>query len=66
MLTTVKIKGMSCNHCVMTVKKALEDIHGVGSAQVDLEMGRATVEHDDPIDMSLLQDRIERAGFEIG
>jgi copper chaperone len=66
MITTIKVKGMSCNHCVMSVQKALEEMEGVQSAQVDLEMGQAVVDHDRPMDPTLVKDRIERAGFELG
>jgi copper chaperone len=66
MITTIKVKGMSCNHCVMTVKKALEGMEGVQAVQVDLEMGQAVVDHEQPMDISLVKDRIERAGFQLG
>jgi copper chaperone CopZ len=39
----LKIGGMSCNHCLMRVKKALESSPGVKSAEVDLASGTATV-----------------------
>ena len=40
----IKIKGMSCQHCVMTVKKALEEIDGIANVAVDLATGEATFE----------------------
>lgn len=46
MTTTLKIQGMSCGHCVQTVKAALEGVEGVRSADVDLQAGLATVEYD--------------------
>lgn len=39
----LRIEGMSCEHCVQTVKKALEGVPGVLEAQVSLEGGEATV-----------------------
>jgi copper chaperone len=44
-MQTIKLKigGMSCNHCVMRVKKALETCAGVKSAEVDLASGTAVV-----------------------
>ncbi len=45
--TNLKITGMSCGHCVQTVKSALEGVDGVESARVDLQQGRAEVEYDE-------------------
>jgi copper chaperone len=41
--TTFNIDGMTCGHCVMTVKKALEGIDGVAVESV--ELGKATVSY---------------------
>jgi len=40
----VTIEGMSCGHCAMRVKRALEDVPGVTKAEVDLLKGEAVVE----------------------
>lgn len=40
---TLNVKGMTCNHCVMAVKKSLEAIEGVVSADVTLSPPRAVV-----------------------
>jgi len=46
--TTLKISGMSCNHCVMRVTKALKGLPGVADAQVSLEGGgKADVSYDE-------------------
>jgi copper chaperone len=42
--TILTIEGMSCQHCVMSVKKALERISGVSS--VDVSIGNAKVTFD--------------------
>jgi copper chaperone CopZ len=44
--TQIKIKGMTCRHCVQTIKKALQTKNGVKEAQIDLESGMATVRYD--------------------
>jgi copper ion binding protein len=46
---TLKISGMTCQHCVRAVTDALEGHDGVRSARVDLEGGRAQVEYDDAL-----------------
>lgn len=45
--TTLKVKGMSCEHCVRAVTNALKNTDGVQNAQVDLKGGSAVVEYDD-------------------
>jgi copper chaperone len=44
---TLKIQGMTCQHCVRSVTQALESQEGVARAEVDLQAGRAQVEYDD-------------------
>ncbi|MGC8967774.1 MAG: CopZ family metallochaperone [Thermus sp.] len=40
----LKVEGMTCNHCIMAVKKALLRVPGVERAEVSLEKGEALVE----------------------
>ena len=65
-MKTIKIKGMSCHHCVMAVTKALKEIDGVKDVQVNLERGEAIVHEDKPVDPDILREHIEKAGYEIG
>lgn len=41
---TIDINGMTCDHCVGTVRQALVNTNGVVSAAVELNPGRALVE----------------------
>lgn len=41
--TTLKVEGMTCNHCKMRVEKALQEVSGVESVQVDLAAKAAVV-----------------------
>lgn len=45
--TTLKVKGMSCEHCVRAVTSALTGTAGVRNAQVDLKAGKAVVDYDE-------------------
>jgi copper chaperone len=47
--TTLNVSGMTCNHCVHSVKSALEDVEGVRSARVDLDGGKALIDYDDAL-----------------
>jgi copper chaperone len=64
-MPTIQIKGMSCNHCVMAVTKALSGIDGVGNVQVDLAKGEATFDEAKPVDRAVIRERIKKAGFEL-
>ena len=66
MTSTIKIKGMSCQHCVMAVTKALQEVPGLSRVNVDLQNGSATLEHGRPIDMNLVKSAVEREGYQIG
>ena len=65
-MKTVKVKGMSCNHCVMAVKSALQEIEGINSVDVDLAKGEARFNADDPVDMKTVEEHIKKAGYQVG
>jgi copper chaperone len=44
MVIDLKVDGMSCGHCVRSVKEVLEAVPGVKSVSVTLEPGSARVE----------------------
>ncbi|MCF8110806.1 MAG: cation transporter [Desulfobacteraceae bacterium] len=49
-MKTVKIEGMTCNHCKMSVIKALEEIQEGGDVKVDLEKGEASFQEAEAVD----------------
>ncbi|WP_311561592.1 heavy metal translocating P-type ATPase [Peptoniphilus duerdenii] len=59
----LKVEGMSCNHCVASVKKALEGIDGVREADVRLEDKSARVELDKDLADEALVKAVEDAGY---
>ncbi|HOG17364.1 MAG: Copper chaperone CopZ [Syntrophaceae bacterium PtaU1.Bin231] len=65
-MKTIRIKGMTCRHCVMAVTKALSSIDGVKDVRVDLEKGEASFEEERPVDMETVRQKIVKAGYEIG
>lgn len=64
-MPTVKIKGMSCQHCVASVSKALSGIAGVTDVQVDLGAGEATYNETAPVDPEVIKKAIADTGFEV-
>lgn len=65
-MKTVKIKGMSCQHCVNAVKKALEGVDGISNVTVDLSHGEASFDEAHPVDAKVIKDAIRKAGYELG
>jgi copper ion binding protein len=61
----IKIQGMSCQHCVMSVTKALGSMPGVKSLKVDLVKGEATFENTQNVPMANIRRAIEDAGYKV-
>ena len=65
MTKTMKIEGMMCGHCEATVKKALESIDGVNSAEVSHEAGTAVVELSEEVQDEVLQKAVEDKDYKV-
>ncbi len=58
----LKISGMTCNHCVMSVRKELSKLPGVEVK--DVRIGSALVAYDESkVSGDLLRKAVEEAGF---
>ena len=64
-MATIKIKGMSCNHCVMAITKALNEIEGIRNVKVDLAKGEADFDEVKASDMDIVRKAIKKAGYEV-
>ena len=62
----VSVKGMSCQHCVNAVTKALEQVEGVKNVEVSLEKGEARYDEDKPVDRKAVRKAVQNAGYEVG
>ncbi len=65
-MKTIKVKGMSCEHCVKAVTKALQELEGVGDVKVDLNTGQVSYEENKPVDDQAVKEKISKAGYEMG
>ena len=65
-MNTIKITGMTCQHCVKAVTRALEDIDGIKNVSVNLEEGEATFDEKGSVDIAVVRGKIEDAGYEVG
>jgi copper chaperone len=63
MITTAKINGMSCAHCVRAVFTALGGVEGVSRA--DVSIGRAVIEHDGTVTPEAIREAISIAGYDV-
>ncbi len=59
------IEGMMCPHCEAAVKKALEAIEGVASAEVSHEAGSAKVSFSADVADEVLTKAVTDAGYEV-
>ena len=58
------VTGMTCGHCEMRVKKALEGVPGVKDAKTDHEKDLAVITTEGDVDMDALVKAVEEAGYE--
>lgn len=65
MTKTMNIKGMMCGHCEATVKKALEAVAGVQSAEVSHEKGTAIVTLAEEVSNDALKKAVEDRDYEV-
>jgi len=65
MLTILKVKGMSCQHCVMSVTKALNQLEGIQNVQVDLQKGEVRFDNTKALALNRIEKAIEEAGYEV-
>ena len=57
------IQGMSCGHCVMHVKQALDAVDGLEVE--DVQIGNARVWYKDEKVAKVLADKVEEAGYKV-
>ena len=65
MLTTYKVAGMTCGHCVSAVTMELSLLPSVTAVDVDLEAGLVAGTSDAQLDEALVAAAIDEAGYEL-
>lgn len=63
MTKTVIIEGMMCEHCEANVKKTLEAIKGIDSADVSHKEGKAVLEMSEEVAEETIKEQIEDKGY---
>jgi copper chaperone CopZ len=65
MLTTYKVAGMTCGHCVSAVTMELSLLPTVTAVDVDLEAGQVAVTSDAELSEAQVATAIDEAGYEL-
>ncbi|WP_074015899.1 heavy-metal-associated domain-containing protein [Fusobacterium massiliense] len=63
MKLNLKIEGMACEHCVKSVKKALEEIDEI--KVLDVKVGSAEVEVKDESVLTKIREKLDDAGYDL-
>lgn len=63
MQTRIRITGMSCEHCVQRVTKALEGVKRIKKVRVNLQSGEAVFERPESVSLEEIRKAIEGAGY---
>jgi len=61
----LKVKGMTCEHCVKAVTNALESIKGVSDIFVSLKEGTASFKYEPSVPLQTIKTAITDEGFEV-
>ncbi|MFI6791046.1 heavy-metal-associated domain-containing protein [Nonomuraea sp. NPDC050383] len=64
-IATYTVKGMTCGHCVSSVKEEVSEVSGVTNVEVELATGLLTVDSDAPVDSAQIVAAVEEAGYEV-
>ncbi|MET8863916.1 copper ion binding protein [Nonomuraea sp. NPDC004580] len=62
---TYTVNGMTCGHCVSSVKEEVGEVAGVTGVEVDLATGLLTVTSDEPVGRDLIASAVQDAGYEL-
>ena len=58
------VQGMTCAHCVSSVREEVAEVSGVEAVDVDLASGRLTVSGAD-VDDAAVRSAVAEAGYEV-
>lgn len=61
---SIRVEGMSCQHCVMRVKKALDSLNGIINS--DVQIGLVKVSFDESkVDIDAIENAITGTGYRV-
>jgi len=60
------VSGMTCNHCVNSVREEIGKLSGVSDVAVELSTGRVTITSAAPLDEADVIAAVDEAGYVAG
>ena len=63
MKLNLKIDGMGCEHCIKSVREALEGVNGV--KVLDVKIGSAEVEAENDSVLNEIREKLDDAGYDL-
>jgi len=63
MKLNLKIDGMGCEHCIKSVREALEEINGI--KVLDVKIGSAEVEAENDSILNEIREKLDDAGYDL-
>jgi len=63
MKLNLKIDGMGCEHCIKSVREALEGVNGV--KVLDVKIGSAEVEAENDSVLNEIREKLNDAGYDL-
>ncbi|MDF3046800.1 MAG: Heavy metal transport/detoxification protein [Ornithinibacter sp.] len=63
--STYTVIGMTCGHCVASVREEVGDVPGVSDVDVDLATGRVVVTAASSVDDDAVRAAVEEAGYQL-
>jgi len=63
---TLKVEGMSCNHCVQSVERSVGELAGVDQVKVNLAEGKVAVLFDEAkVSRAQIEEAIDDQGYTV-
>ncbi|WP_163563808.1 copper-binding metallochaperone CopP [Helicobacter suis] len=63
---SLKVIGMTCQHCVDKIEKFVGELEGVNKIDVSLEKQQVVVAFEEPAKLEAIKEAILDAGYELG
>ena len=63
--TVITVTGMTCGHCVSSVRTEISKLPGVTDVDVDLESGAVTITAEPMPDTAVLSAAVDEAGYQL-
>ncbi|MFV2047884.1 copper chaperone CopZ [Metabacillus sp. YM-086] len=63
---TIKVEGMSCQHCINSIEGSVGKLEGVSTVKVDLDRGTVNIDFDpEKVTKDKMKDAIEDQGYDV-